>query len=247
MNGEPEQVRDGHVPAPGGVGPSAPADPVALPQVRHRTAQQMAYEVLRRRILLGTLAPGTRLLQAEIATQLALSTTPVREALQRLSSEGLVRIDAHRGAIVRGLNVDELTEVYELRMVLEPLAIRKAAIRITEPELRRAEEFCARMDALTEDAAAWSEANRDFHAVLAEAARSPYLNEILQGLRNKAMPYVRLSMGLRDTFHGAANAEHRELLGACQDRDPERAAAIALHHLATTRDLTMDAARASAH
>lgn len=208
------------------------------------TAQQMVYDILSRRILLGSLPPGTRLLQADIAAQLSLSTTPVREALQRLSTEGLVRIDAHRGAIVRGLNVDELTEVYELRMVLEPLAIRKAVHLITEPELARAAELCDRMDELTGDPAAWAEANRDFHAVLAEAARSPYLNEILQGLRNKAMPYVRLSMGLQDTFHGAANAEHRQLVEACRDRDPDRAARIELAHLTTTRDLTMNAARA---
>lgn len=206
---------------------------------RRMTAQQMAYAILRENILRGSLRPDTRLPQADIAAQLGLSTTPVREALQRLASEGLVRIDVHRGAIVRGLNVDELTEIYELRMVLEPLAIRKAALRITPPELSRAEELCTRMETLHDDATAWAEANRDFHALLAGAAHSPYLIEILQSLRDKAMPYVRLSMGLRDSFSETANTEHRQLVEACRNQEPETAAEIEMRHLAATRDLTL--------
>lgn len=213
---------------------------------RRVTAQQMAYDLLRRNILRGSLRPGARLLQADIAAQFGLSTTPVREALHRLASEGLVRIDAHRGAVVRGLDVDELTEIYELRMVLEPLAIRKAAMRITRAELERAEELCTRMEALHEDATAWAEANRDFHAVLAEAARSPYLIEILQSLRDRAMPYVRLSMGLQDSFARGADAEHRQLVDACRKRKPDIAAEIEQRHLAATRDLTLVAVRSAA-
>jgi DNA-binding GntR family transcriptional regulator len=236
-------------PVPGRRAPRDAAEPTTeldagpLLERRRMTAQQIAYEILRQNILRGSLRPDTRLLQAEIAAQLGLSTTPVREALQRLASEGLVRIGIHRGAVVRGLNVDELTEIYELRMVLEPLAIRKAALRITPAELQRAEKLCTKMEALHDDAAAWTEANRDFHAILAEAAHSPYLIEMLQGLRDKAMPYVRLSMGLRDSFPDRAEIEHRQLLEACRNRAPEAAAEIELQHLAATRDLTMAAVR----
>ena len=91
-----------------------------------RTAQQIAYAILRRSIMNGTLAPGTRLTQNQVAAQLSMSTTPVREALRRLASDELIRIDAHRGAIVRGLDRQELIDVYELRVLLEPLAMRKA-------------------------------------------------------------------------------------------------------------------------
>lgn len=223
--------------------PDAPApdpDADAEPEQVHVTAQQMAYNSLRRRILRGTLPANTRLLQTEVAAQLSLSTTPVREALRRLASEGLVRIDAHRGAVVRGLNVDELTEIYELRMVLEPLAVRKAAMRISGAEMGRAEALCRQMDDL-DAPAAWAEANRDFHAILTEASRSPYLIDILEGLRDKSMPYVRLSAKLRGSFSTAANAEHWQLLDACRRRDPDRAAEIETRHLEATRDLVTKA------
>lgn len=220
---------------------TAELDTAPLLDRRRMTAQQMAYDILRHNILRGSLPADTRLLQADIAAQLGLSTTPVREALQRLASEGLVRIDMHRGAVVRGLNVDELTEIYELRMVLEPLAIRKAALRITPDELKRVEDLCARMESLHDDATAWAEANRDFHALLAAAAHSPYLIEMLQSLRDKAMPYVRLSMGLRDSFPETADDEHRQMVEACRNREPDAAAEIELRHLATTRNLTLTA------
>lgn len=201
---------------------------------RHpRTAQQLAYEVVRRAILRGALAPGTRLTQGQLADQLELSTTPVREALRRLAAEGLVRIDHHRGAIVRGHDKEELSEVYELRLLLEPLAIRKAAGRITETELQRAEALWERMNDHS-DVDLWSEQNREFHAVFAEAARSPVLAQVLRGLRDSSAPYVRWSLVLNPDFSAQANAEHRELLDACQARDGERAAAVEEKHLRAT-------------
>jgi len=163
------------------------------------------------------LEPGTRLGQNELAAQLSLSTTPVREALRRLAAEGLVRIDAHRGAIVRGLDLDELDEIYELRLLLEPLAIRKATERMTEAEFAEAEALLVRMDEI-DDPGGWAETNREFHAVFARAARSPSLTRILGSLRDSAAPYVQMSIARSTEFAAAANNEHRQLLEACRRR-----------------------------
>lgn len=198
-----------------------------------RTAQQLAYEVVRRAILRGSIQPGTRLTQGQLAEQLELSTTPVREALRRLASEGLVRIDHHRGAIVRGHDKAELAEIYELRLLLEPLAIRKATERITEDELDEAEALWKRMNDHS-DIDAWSEYNRHFHGIFAKAARSPTLTQVLRGLRDSSAPYVRWSLVLNPGFSEQANEEHRELLDACRARDGERAAAIEAKHLRAT-------------
>lgn len=198
-----------------------------------RTAQQLAYEVVRRAILRGSIQPGTRLTQGQLADQLELSTTPVREALRRLASEGLVRIDHHRGAIVRAHDKAELAEIYELRLLLEPLAIRKAAERITDDELDEAEALWEQMNDHS-DIDAWSECNRHFHAIFARAAQSPTLNQVLRGLRDSSAPYVRWSLVLNPGFSEHANEEHRELLDAVRARDGERAAAIEANHLRAT-------------
>ena len=211
----------------------SPVDLDLEPGARPRTAQQLAYEAVRRAILRGQLAPGTRLTQGDLAARLSLSTTPVREALRRLASEGLVRIDAHRGAIVRGVETDELREIYEIRLLLEPLAIRKAVLRITDEELHRAEQLWTAMNDHT-DLGDWAEANRAFHAVFAEAARSPILIRITGGLRDSAAHYVHW-LSLADAeLPVRANEEHRRLLDACRARDADTAAKVEEEHLIST-------------
>jgi DNA-binding transcriptional regulator YhcF (GntR family) len=94
------------------------------PGPKRQTAHQYVVESLRNAIVEGVLTPGTRLIQAAIAEELEVSTTPVREALQDLAAEGLVRLDPHRGAIVYGFDLAECREIYELRMLLEELRPR---------------------------------------------------------------------------------------------------------------------------
>lgn len=208
-----------------------------------RTAQQLAYQVVRRAILESDLEPGTRLTQGQLAEQLQISTTPVREALRRLAGEGLVRIDAHRGAIVRGLDEEELLEIYEMRLLLEPLAIRKSVASISDTAIDEAEQLWERMNDHS-DIGAWSDANREFHAILAEAATSPTLTSVLRGLRDRAAPYVRYSIVLQPGFSVTANQEHRELVDAFRARDPDRAAAIEEKHLRATLAAVMAHRRA---
>jgi len=202
------------------------------------TAQQYAYKVIRRAIMHGALAPGTRLTQNEIAAKLSMSTTPVREALRRLASEGVVRIDAYRGAVVRGLDAAELAEIYELRILLEPLAIRKAVVKLTEAELDAAQGFIDRMNSDV-GVDEWVEANRNFHNVLTRAAESPNLTPIVKSLRDSASPYVRLSIIVGHEVTHGANQEHQQLLDACRARDADSAAHIEELHLRRTLAVIM--------
>lgn len=207
-----------------------------------RTAQQFAYEVLRQSILNGTLSPGVRLTQNDVATQLSLSTTPVREALRRLAGEELVRIDAHRGAIVRGLDLEELKEIYELRMLLEPLGVRKAVLNITETDLAEAEALHAKMEDHS-DMDVWSQWNREFHAIFARAADSPNLIRILRGLRDSAVRYVRWSQVVDPDYAITANDEHRQLVEAVRRQDADRAAEIERVHLEKTLHVALSSFR----
>lgn len=205
-----------------------------LGRARLQTAHEFVRDTLRQAILNGDLSGGTRLVQAEIAAELEVSTTPVREALRDLAAEGLIRLDAHRGAIVHEIDLDEMQEIYELRQVLEPICMRRAAERINEEELARARALQAQMDLCKNDVGQWVQLNRDFHALLSETSRSPRLIAILQSLRDSAA--VHVGLGLRSVPRQLAvgNAEHHRLLEALEARDADAAAVAILEHMGGT-------------
>jgi DNA-binding GntR family transcriptional regulator len=198
-----------------------------------RTAHQFVRDTLRRAILNGALVSGARLVQADIASQLKVSTTPVREALRDLIADGLILFDPHRGAIVRGVDMAELVDVYEIRKALEPLAIRKAALRITHEELAAAEALQGRM-ATEKDAAAWADLNSQFHSLLERAAGSPRLESIVKSLQDASAIYVAHSLKLDRRRMAAGNREHRSLLAALRKRDADRAGQVLIAHLEAT-------------
>ncbi len=204
--------------------------------MQHRTAQAAVAHQLRTEILSGALPPGTRLLQAAVASRMQTSTTPVREAMRELAAEGLVDLDPHRGVIVHHPLDEELAEVYEIRRVLEVLSIRKTVQHITDGQLDRAETVCDAAEEVT-DPGEWVQYNRDFHAVLAEASESPELSAILRNLRNRSTLYVALTLRGSPGHITASNAQHRDLVAACRARDAERAVAIVGEHLASTVEI----------
>lgn len=200
------------------------------PSHSRATAYQYVLEHLRYAILSGALTGGTRLVQAELAQQLQVSTTPVREALRDLASEGLVAFDPHRGAVVHRPSVAELREVYELRRVLEPLAIQKAADLITAEELQEAAQLQEQMEAV-QDPADWAQLNWQFHAMLLRTARSPRLTTMIKALQDAAAIYVAHSVSLdRERIRGG-NREHRMLLTALRRHQGPRAAEVLVKHL----------------
>lgn len=208
-----------------------------IPSVlHHRTAQAAVAHQLRVEILTGQLSPGTRLLQASVAERMETSTTPVREALRELASEGLLDVDPHRGVVVHHPTDEELEEVYEIRGVLEPLSIRKTIQCITDDELDDAEDICEQACA-TSDTGEWAIYNRDFHAALAAGSRSPELSALLSNLRNRSAMYVALSLRGAPEHIAESNRQHQELLDAIRDRDEERAVDIVCRHLRQTVEL----------
>src|SRR5687767_15583832 len=110
-----------------------------------RTAHEFVKDSLRRAILRGDLSGGARLIQADLAAMLNVSTTPVREALRDLATEGLITLDRHRGGVVRELNWQEMEAIRLIRHQLEPLAVRLVVENITDAELDEAERFRGRM------------------------------------------------------------------------------------------------------
>lgn len=196
-----------------------------------RTAHQMVRDSLRRAILDGTLPAGSRLVQADIAARLRVSTTPVREALRDLASEGLIRLDAHRGGVVRETSVQEVREIYLIRRLLEPEAVR-LAVEGMEPDLLAALERLHKELDEARDPARWVALNREFHRLLNGAAGLDRLAEILNHLDDNAAVYVNMAT---DAEHRQeANRHHQRLLDACRDGDGETAATLVSEHLQQT-------------
>jgi DNA-binding GntR family transcriptional regulator len=207
-----------------------------------RTNHQFVREAVRHAILSGEYPPGTRLVQADLARQLDVSTTPVREALRDLAADGLVRLDAYRGAIIQPLDADEIEEIYQMLKVLEPLSLERAVRFITEPELDEAERILTRM--LEGDGSAEFVAlDRQFHGVLAKAARAPRLQATIDSLRDSAARYIAASYRESTEMVAHANGDHRALLTAMRQRDREAAQLVESAHLSWARTRWMDSVR----
>lgn len=195
-----------------------------------RTAHQFALDTLKRAILSGALPGGTRLIQADLANQLNISTTPVREALRDLVAVGLIRFDAHRGAVVKEMDVSELLEIYELRRLLEPFSIRKVAEKITTEEIDAAEVIQQSMEK-AEDPSSWVELNWEFHSLLESAARTHRLQEMVKATQNLAAIYVAHSLNLNPERMAEGNRQHRALLAALRHHNADKAAKVLTEHL----------------
>jgi DNA-binding GntR family transcriptional regulator len=195
-----------------------------------RTNHQFVRQSLRRAILAGEYAPGERLIQADIAKELDVSTTPVREALRDLAGEGLLRLDAYRGAVIKPLDLDEITEIHMLLQALEPLTIERAVQFITADELNEADQVLAEM-VRGGDSAEFVSLDREFHGIFAGAARSPRLESMVNSLRDNAALYIAASFRDSAEMVAHANEDHRKLLQALRDRDRESAVTVACAHL----------------
>jgi DNA-binding GntR family transcriptional regulator len=198
-----------------------------------QTSRQYVLATLRAEILGGHHKVGTPLRQEEIAKRLQLSTTPVREAFRDLLAEGLVSIGPHKGVVTRALTARDVREIYELRIVLEPMLAARAAPLITPAQLDGARAEHQRMCevAAPED---WASMNEVFHSHLVESQNETRLFDIVGKLARISHPYVVLSMHMTPEIIQRNNQEHLGLLEAYQMHDAGMAAARTREHLSNT-------------
>jgi DNA-binding GntR family transcriptional regulator len=205
-----------------------------------RTAHEYVRDTLRMAILRGAVSGGTRLVQADIATELGVSTTPVREALRDLASEGLIDLDAHRGAVVKKFRYDELVEIHDLTKLLEPEAMRFAAEAADPKVVVAAEALADEMEAES-DVGRWVELNRTFHECLVSGIGRPRLLNVLKGLRDTTAPYIGLALQHEDYRLGRANRHHRQLIAAVRTGDVAQAVELSSLHVDLTTQVLEDA------
>lgn len=202
---------------------------------RQRTLADRAYDAIHDAILTGVIAPGERLVLEDLAAKLDQSLTPIREALQRLESVGLVENVPHRGARVTGLSVTDLKELWEARLALEPLAIARAAEHFNMETARRSRESLDHLRAaeLRDDFATAWHAHTDFHFSLYEPCGSSWLLRLIRPLWESSQRYrvrwipLQVDLPTRDE-------EHEAILAACILSDGAAAARELHNHLART-------------
>jgi DNA-binding GntR family transcriptional regulator len=209
---------------------------VATPQARVLTKADYAYSEVRERIVSGALPHGAVLNQEALAAELDVSTTPLREAMRRLSSEGLVVLGAHRDARVAPLTAAEARSLFEIRQQLDPLAVRLAAERRDEVDRARIREAAASLEPLDAGSGlAALEAHRAFHAALYRASHNELLVGLLDSLWDKADRYRRVALEAREDSsddRARVQAEHQAVMAAVLDGDPDAAEEHMRHHVA---------------
>ncbi len=209
-----------------------------------RTAHEFVRESLRRAILRGDLSGGERLIQADLASMLSVSTTPVREAMRDLATEGLITLDRHRGGVVRELNWNDMEQIRLIRRQLDPLAIQLAVEQITDDGLREAERVRQRM-LREKDLGNWVELNTQFHLLFHEATGVPRLAAILKGFEESSAVYVAQAQRWHPEIRQRADADHQALIEACRDRDVGEATRIMSGHAAMSLEMTRPEERGS--
>ena len=193
------------------------------------TANEFAVAILRKAIVQGVLNQGMPLRQDELAAALGFSAIPIREALRQLEAEGLVDFAPRHGAMVAPLSAEELTEVSEMRAVLEPLALRHSIPRILDSELQDCERILDEMDR-TPNVEPVYELHAQFHMGLYAACGRKRLLEMIESFGVRVERYLRFLVG-RLSYHERGQPEHRELLRLCRERDIDGACALLERHI----------------
>ena len=192
------------------------------------------YEKVLQAIRSGRYQPGERIREVELAGWLEVSRTPVREALRRLESDGLLTFESWRGVVVSDLNRQQVSELYAMREVLEGAAARMAARHIDDAEIELLDLLLEQSEAAVDDPQRLAKLNRKLHQTIYVAAHNQYLLQTLKQQEN-AIALLRgttfASPGRADT---AAN-EHRAIVEAICDRDADAAEAAARVHIANAQ------------
>jgi DNA-binding GntR family transcriptional regulator len=207
---------------------------------RRRTRSQEAYETLREQILTGKLAPGERIPVQELADSLKMSPMPVREAVRELAAAGLVDSIPRRGARVAAISIGDMEDVYQLRLALETLAIRRAAERFSHEDAVRSRRLLDELNDLPEDDLTRRLAvHTDFHFSLYEAADSNWMVRLIRPLWEASSRY-RFAAPFRGRIE-LAKGEHDALLKACIAHDARRGSALLYNHLARAANMLAEA------
>jgi DNA-binding GntR family transcriptional regulator len=204
--------------------------------LQHRTIAAACADALRQRILQGQLPAGSALRQDALALEFGDSRIPLREALVQLEAEGLVKIVPHRGAIVSELSVEDIDEIFELRLRLEPYLLRRSAPHLTPEDYAELRQLLADYrEALREERVTrWGELNASFHLILYRRADRQRTTAIVAGLLQDGDRLTRMQLAFTRDFE-RANSDHALLIELCASGKVREASALLTRHIENVR------------
>jgi DNA-binding GntR family transcriptional regulator len=205
---------------------------VALNTLEFSRMGDLAYQALRDAICSGELTQGTRLNQDELARRLGVSRAPIRDALNRLEAEGLVKtLSRTGGVIVAEASEQEMVGIYELRAILDAASTRLACERMSDEDLVRLRAIVDETERATVagDLQAIVQTHAQFHYLIYAACGNPELTRVAQNLWDRSYRYRVLALSSAENARRGL-AQHRAILAALESRDPQRAVAAAEEH-----------------
>jgi phosphonate utilization transcriptional regulator len=199
--------------------------------LRTASLASAAQQEIERLILTGALPPGAKLTETMLSERLGVSRGPIREAFRRLEEAGLVRQEKNRGVFVRDIALDEAAEIFDLRAVMDELAGRRLAQRITPEQTRALRAILERMEqaARVDDADAYHLLNLEFHDRLVEFAGNRKMASIYRRLVKELALARRRNLSEEQTLPHSV-AEHRQILKAIGSGDPDAAGRALFEH-----------------
>lgn len=202
----------------------------------YQPLRDMVFDVLMNAIMQGQLSPGERLLEVQLADEMGVSRTPVREAIRRLELEGFVVMVPRKGAYVAGLSIDDVESVYEIRTALETLAVRLAAQRMETADYEQLDELAGKMQQTWQegDVDNWVNLDARFHELLYTFSRNERLISMMSNIMEQLSRYRIISLANVEVRQNSLN-EHQTLIEALKRRDSDAAADAAAHHIENTK------------
>lgn len=194
-------------------------------------------DIVRDRILKGEYEIGEKIKENQIASELRVSRTPIRDAFKQLENEGLIDYVPNRGCFAKGFTKQDVDDIYAVRAALERLALERAVERITEEEIAALEEQWELMEFYTKrkDSKKVLELNSSFHDIIYASTRSRFMAQVLRSYK-EYIDKTRKSVFYDETYLEAILYEHREILQAIRQRDKEKAMEAVSSHLVKSQD-----------
>lgn len=211
-------------------------------QVEYSTLADQVRENIKKRIINQELKPGSRLIVSHLAAGMGTSLTPIREALRLLVKDGLVEIIPHKGAQVVMPSQEQFKDLFEVRTVLESLAIKLAIPNLSPADYEKLEQTLQAGDESieSEDSKAWLDADEKLHSYIIQKSENSVLAELLDNIRNRINIFRILTAQLPSRAKRAQN-EHRSVVTAMKKQKNEEAEALVAKHIKNTYEVGINA------